>query len=34
MLKDKGEPVRPWRCGLKYVPVGWDCDSAYMITGK
>ena len=28
MLKDRGEPVGPRRCGLKYVPIGWDCDAA------
>ena len=28
MLKDRGEPVGPRRCGLKYAPVGWDCDAA------
>ena len=25
MLKDRGEPVAPWQCGLKYAPVGWNC---------
>ena len=25
MLKDRGEPVAPLRCGLKYAPGGWDC---------
>ena len=28
MLKDRGEPVGPRRCGLKYAPVGRDCDAA------
>ena len=28
MLKDRGQPVGPRRCGLKYAPIGWDCDAA------
>ena len=28
MLKDRGEPVGLRRCGLKYAPIGWDCDAA------
>ena len=25
MLKDRGEPVAPWRCVLKYAPRAWNC---------
>ena len=27
MLKDNGEPVAPWRCGLKYAPGECNCDA-------
>ena len=25
MLKDRGEPVAPWRCSMKYAPGVWNC---------
>ena len=27
MLKDRGEPVAPWQCRMKYAPGAWNCDA-------
>ena len=34
MLKDRGEPVAPWRCIVKYVPGAQNCGGPNNKMGK
>ena len=31
-MLNRGEPVAPWRCRMKYAPGAWNCGAPNIIT--